>query len=207
MLKDCEINATHVSNNRLMKWLLFLPQLPAASSTARVALWRQLRACGATKALQGAWVLPGAVEGRDAFERLADSTLKSGGTAAVFECEAVHGISDEELVARFRADRAREYQEFATKVADFFAEVDKEIRLSKFDFAELEEIEDDLGRLASWFEKIRSRDHFPDQQLDEAASLLRQCEAACGAFADRVYQSEDAENPQLTTDTDDASAR
>lgn len=187
-----------------MKWLLFLPQLPAASSTSRVALWRQLRACGATKALQGAWVLPGAIAARDAFERLADSTLKSGGTAAVFECEAVHGISDEELVARFRADRAREYQEFATKGADFLAEVEKETRLNKFDFAELEEIEDDLSRLASWFEKIRSRDHFPDHQLDEAASLLRKCEAACGAFADRVYQSEDNTSSEPPPDTDDA---
>ena len=187
-----------------MKWLLFLPQLPAASSTARVALWRQLRASGATKALQGAWVLPDAAEARDAFERLADSTLKSGGTAAVFECEAVHGIADEELVARFRADREREYQEFATKVADFFAEVDKETRLNKFDFAELEEIEDDLSRLVAWFEKIRSRDHFPDQQLDQAGSLLGKCEAACRAFADRVYQSEDAESSESLPDTDDA---
>ena len=175
-----------------MKWLLLLPQLPAGSSTARVALWRQLRACGATSAVQGAWVLPAGAERKSLFEELAQGTTSSGGTAAVFECEAVHGLSDEELIARFRADRAREYDELTTKVGDFHAEIEKETRLKKFDFAELEEIEDDLARLTAWYGKIGKREFFPDRRANEAAALLDDCQSALRAFAREVYRSQAA---------------
>lgn len=173
-----------------MKWLLLLPQLPASSSTARVALWRQLRAAGATNAVQGAWVLPATPERASTFEQLAHFTTGVGGTAAVFECETVSGIADDELIGSFRADRAREYEELATKVDDFFAEVEKETTLGKFDFAELEEIEDDLARLRTWLAKIRERDFFPDERLGEAVALVEKCEAACREFAEQVYIAE-----------------
>ena len=39
-------------------WLLLLAQLPSSPSSARVALWRRLRAVGAAGVLNGAWVLP-----------------------------------------------------------------------------------------------------------------------------------------------------
>lgn len=179
-----------------MKWLLLLPHLPAGSSTARVGLWRQLRAAGATNAVQGSWVLP-AGEGRsELFQRLAESTVKSGGTAAVFECEAVHGLSDQELIDRFQSDRAREYDEFSSKVADFFAEVEKETRLEKFDFAELEEIEDDLHRLTGWLRKIADRDFFPNGRKTQADALLETCNGAFARFAERVYEAEGAEGTQ-----------
>lgn len=176
-----------------MKWLLFLPQLPAGSSTARVALWRQLRASGATNPVQGAWVLPAGAERAAIFEPLAQFATDSGGTGAVFTGEAIAGLADDELIARFRADRAREYDEFATKVGDFFAEIEKETRLGKFDFAELEEIEDDLARLRTWLGKIRQRDFFPDERVLEAVRLLEQCESGFAEFAEKV-EFEQVEN-------------
>jgi hypothetical protein len=36
-------------------WLLFLAQLPSRPSSARVALWRRLRAAGATTMVNSAW--------------------------------------------------------------------------------------------------------------------------------------------------------
>lgn len=186
-----------------MKWLLLLPQLPAGNSTARVGLWRQLRASGAANAIQGAWVLPADDKRRLRFEELATSTHQAGGTAVLFESEVVHGLSDEDLILGFRADRAREYDEFATKVADFFAEVDKETNLGKFDFAELEEIEDDLHRLTRWLNKIRERDFFPDERLTDATALLGQCEEAFQRFAGQVYHSQAAEAPSLPESADD----
>lgn len=176
-----------------MKWLLLLPQLSAGSSTARVALWRQLRAGGATNAVQGVWVLPAGEQSKQFFEELAQSAVNSGGTAAVFEGEAAYGLSDDELIAHFRADRTREYDEFATKVADFFAEIKKETCLRKFMFAELEEIEDDLAKLTAWRAKISGRDFFPDARAEDAAALLEKCNAAFREFAEQVYAFEGAE--------------
>lgn len=181
-----------------MKWLLLLPQLPSGSSTARVSLWRQIRAVGAASATQGAWILPSSEHSAAVFRRLAELTREYGGTGLVFDCEAVEGLSDDEIIGRFQADRAREYDEFHTRADGFFAEIEKETKLGKFMFAELEEIEDDLEKLRSWLAKIRERDFFPDQRQTHAINLLGSCEDAFRIFAAKVYEHEEADGPGST---------
>lgn len=175
-----------------IRWLLFLPQLPAANSTARVSLWRQLKSAGATGATQGAWILPSSEASAAVFARLAKTTREHGGTGLVFDCEAVEGCSDEEIIASFRTDRAREYDEFHTRTDGLLAEIAKETKLGKFMFAELEEIEGDIEKLRAWLAKIRERDYFPDQRLPHAARLLESCEDAVRGFAEKVYEHEQA---------------
>src|SRR5690349_10219938 len=64
-------------------WLLFLVQLPSKPSSARVALWRRLRAIGATTMVNGAWVLPDTAAHAALFGRLRERVLRQGGTAFV----------------------------------------------------------------------------------------------------------------------------
>ena len=181
------------NNTTKLRWLLFLPQLPAGSSTARVSLWRQLRSVGATSATQGAWILPNDERSVAAFARLSEVTREHRGTAIVFECAALEGLPDDDIIARFQADRAREYDEFETRADGFFAEVGKETKLGKFMFAELEEIDDDLEKMRSWLAKIRERDFFPDERQTRAMKVLGSCEDAFRCFADRVYEHEQAD--------------
>lgn len=181
-----------------LRWLLFLPQLSAGSSTARVSLWRQLRTIGATSATQGAWILPSSEPSAVAFARLAAATREHGGTGLVFECETVEGFSDKEIIDRFRADRAREYDEFHTRADGFFAEIEKETKLGKFMFAELEEIDDDLEKLRSWLAKIRERDFFPGQRQTRAVKVLGSCEDAFRSFAEKVYEHEQADGAEAS---------
>lgn len=176
-----------------LRWLLFLPQLPAGSSTARVSLWRQLRSIGATSATQGAWILPNDKRSVAAFARLSEITREHRGTAIVFECATFEGLPDDAIIARFQADRAREYDEFETRADGFFAEVEKETKLGKFMFAELEEIDDDLEKMRSWLAKIRERDFFPDQRQALAMQVLIACEEAFRCFAEKVYDNEQAD--------------
>lgn len=176
-----------------LRWLLFLPQLPAGNSTARVSLWRQLRSVGVTSATQGAWILANTKRSRAAFARLSEMSRENGGTAVVFECVTLDGLSDDEIIGRFQADRAREYDEFETRADRFFAEIEKETKLGKFMFAELEEIEDELEKMRSWLAKISERDFFPNQRQAHSKQILSACESAFRRFAEKVYEHEQAD--------------
>ena len=174
-------------------WLVLLAQLPASPSSPRVALWRRLRAVGATSLLNGAWVLPATDIHAALFQQLADTARAQGGQASIFNGHVAGG--DEGVIEQFRADRAREYGEFDQRCAAFLAEIDKETGLEKFTFAELEEIEDDFGKLAMWLAKIGARDFFPGEQMALARKTLETCERARDRFAETVYGREGLAHP------------
>lgn len=167
---------------------MLLAQLPASPSSARVALWRRLRAAGATSLLNGAWVLPATDDHATLFRQLAETARAQGGQATIFNGHGADG--DQDVIDRFRADRAREYGELDQRCAAFLSEIEKETGLEKFTFAELEEIEDDFGKLATWLAKIEARDYFPGEHMTLARQALETCERARDRFAETVYDRE-----------------
>ena len=138
-------------------WLLFLAQLPSRPSGARVALWRRLRAAGATTMVNGAWVLPETDSHATFFDQLREVILGQGGTAFILNIPESAPEVDEAIVQRFRGDRAREYDEFTERCTAFLDEISKETHAGKYTFAEMEEGEQDLEKLARWLTKIRER--------------------------------------------------
>lgn len=174
------------------EWLLFLVQVPASPSSTRVALWRRLRAAGAVSVLNGAWVLPRSTEHAALFEQLAATACENGGGATVFITQNIGADERNTILAKFRTDRAREYEEFQERTRFFLTEVRRETRRKKFTFAELEELEDDLAKLTSWLAKIRSRDFFPTEDARKAADALVGCEAAFRKFSEEVYRRDSA---------------
>lgn len=177
------------------QWLLFLAQVPAAPSSARVTLWRRLRAAGAASVLNGAWVLPKTDEHAAFFAQLADTARENGGSATVFAVQDMTADDHAAVLDRFRKDRAREYDELAERCRSFLAEIERETRREKFTFAELEDVEGDFAKLASWLGKIRARDFFPDSRAEEAATTLAACERSLRAFAEEVYRRDGADVP------------
>lgn len=174
------------------EWLLFMAQLPAEPSSARVAMWRRLKSAGATSLSTGTWVLPASASHAVLLGEIAESVRDQGGSAVLFTGRQIYGVTVEEIVARFRADRAREYEEFATRCSRLLADIAKETAAEKFSFAELEEIEDDLEKLTVWLAKIAARDFFPDGRRDQAGELLTTCREATRAFAETTYDREGA---------------
>jgi uncharacterized protein YdbL (DUF1318 family) len=169
---------------------LLLAQLPASPSSARVALWRRVRAVGAVGLQNGAWVLPMTAEHVALFEQLAATVGEQGGSGVVLIASASTKESDAAIVTRFQSDRAREYEEFAERCAALLAEVEKETGRSKFTFAELEEIEQDLDKLSGWLDKIQARDFFPDERHQRSVQTLQRCRQALSGFAQAVYAAE-----------------
>ena len=172
-------------------WLVFLVQLPRTPSSARVALWRKLRASGATGLVNGAWVLPHTAGHARLFAQLRETVRERGGKAVVLPAGEPDPATGKMIVECFRADRAREYDELAERCGAFLAEIEKETGAGKFIFAELEENEQELDKLARWLGKIQARDFFPDERYAAAGEMVERCRQALRGFTRRVYEAED----------------
>jgi hypothetical protein len=181
-------------------WLLFLAQLPSSPSSARVALWRRLHAIGAAGILNGSWVLPYTTAHLQFFEKLQDTVRKQGGKAFVLTVSEPSPEVAAVMAERFRADRGREYDEFAERGQALLAEISKETRAGKFTFAELEEAEQDLKKLIRWLAKIHARDFFPDERWPQSDEMLKDCRRALKDFSQAVYVAVAGEAPAAGDD-------
>jgi Protein ChrB, N-terminal len=189
------------------RWLLLLAQLPRTPSSARVALWRRLRAAGATTMVNGAWVLPETAPHAEFLGQLRDGVLQQGGTVFVLNILVSSAEVSETIVQRFRADRGREYDEFAERCTALLDEIGKETKAGKHTFAEMEESEQDLEKLVRWLAKIQARDFFPGERAQQSAAMLARCRNAVKDFARAVYTAEGvtgsgARQPQAPGGTD-----
>lgn len=137
--------------------------------------------------LSGAWILTVTDEHKLLYTQLVEMVRAQGDSATVSATAATSEDEEQAIIARFRADRAREYDEFAQRSGEFLAEIKEETRRRKFTFAELEEIEDDLDKLSAWPAKIKARDFFPDARMQQANETFETWGAAFRAFADAVY--------------------
>jgi hypothetical protein len=171
-------------------WLVLLAQLPSKPSSARVALWRRMRAAGATAVVNGAWVLPRTTAHENFFEQACEGVIRQGGTGFVLPVSNSSAESDESIVRLFQSDRSREYDEFAERCAAFLNEINRESAAEKYTFAEMEESEQELKKLARWLPKIQARDFFPNERRDQSVALLAQCRRALRSFSQAVYKVE-----------------
>ncbi|MEJ8813348.1 chromate resistance protein ChrB domain-containing protein [Variovorax ureilyticus] len=90
-------------------WLLLIVSLPTSSATARMRVWRGLKALGCAALRDGAHLLPGRPEHEQALQELGDECLREGGSAWLM---SVQPRSDEDAMAyRQLFDRSNDYAE------------------------------------------------------------------------------------------------
>ena len=149
------------------QWLLFLPQLPAGSSSGRVGVWRRMRAAGAIGLQNGVWVLPQS----PAHERLVHDELaeveRLGGSGITLVVTA----SSVDLTPRFCAERDLEYAEICERCQGFLDE-------------------QDLQKLMGWSSKVHARDFFGASGGATADAALVACREALQTFTRAVYDHE-----------------
>jgi len=175
---------------------MLLAQLPSKPSSARVALWRHMRAAGATALVNGAWALPCSTPYAEFFEQARESIIRQGGIGFLLRVSASSPETNEAIVRLFRADRARDYDEFAERCTAFLDEINRESNAGKYTFAEMEESEQDLEKLARWLAKIEARDFFPDGRGQQSAALLARCRITLEGFSQAVYTAEGVRDPE-----------
>ena len=169
-------------------WLMLLPQLPAQPSSLRVSVWRKLKQMGAHGLQSGVWLLPDQPEQHQWLLQLTGEIQAQAGTASLWRAEHLHPLSEQDVQAAFNHDRQKEYAEVQERCSQFLAEVARETALDKFDFAELEELEQDVHKLGDWLARIARRDWFTEPSAETTAALLRRCEDILQSFAAEVYR-------------------
>ena len=82
-------------------WLLLVVSLPTEGATARMRIWRALKAQGCMALRDGAYLLPGGEQRERALRELADECIREGGSAWLMAVR--QSPTPSYLLARIRA--------------------------------------------------------------------------------------------------------
>lgn len=103
-------------NSQTTHWHLLIASLPTAGATARMRLWRAIKALGCVPLRDGAYLLPERPGHADTLAELVEQTNADGGEAWLVKVLPRHEQDELAFLARF--DRSREYGEFLEMVAE-----------------------------------------------------------------------------------------
>lgn len=170
-----------------MGWLLITYRLPAERSSARVAVWREVRRSGALQLQNSVAVFPDTDEFRVAVTRVRAAVGEVGGTVVAFRTEPLGAEDESRLRAAWNEARAEEYAELADESEKLVAEIDKEFRKEKFTLAELDEEEAELEKLRSWHGRILARDVHGSEGAAEAGAALDRAAQALARYTEAVF--------------------
>jgi hypothetical protein len=90
-------------------WLLLVVSLPTSGATARMRIWRGLKALGCAALRDGAYLLPADAEREQALQALADDCMREGGSAWLMAVQP--RSADEAAAYRQLFDRHDDYAE------------------------------------------------------------------------------------------------
>jgi hypothetical protein len=172
-------------------WLLLAYKVPPEPARKRIALWRKVKSLGAVYVQAGVCLLPKTVDHVRRLKMIENEIVQMDGEAVLLETNGLDRLQQDKLLARFNQDRNEAYQEFLERCTAFEAEIAWESAAGNLTFAELEENEEDLKKLATWFEKIRKLDFHSASLATESRERLAHCEALLKAFAQQVFDALD----------------
>lgn len=161
-------------------WLLLVVSLPTSGATARMRIWRGLKALGCAAMRDGAYLLPAAPEREQALQALADDCLREGGSAWLMTVQP--RTADDEAAYRQLFDRHEDYAELRKTWKDANA------GLAALGAAELGRLQRKLQRE---FDALCAIDFFPGEAAVEA-------QAAWTDFTKRIDGLLSPDEPQET---------
>lgn len=145
-------------------WNLLIISLPTENATARMRIWRSLKASGAAVLRDGVYLMPDRPECLATFDHLAVEVKASGGSALVLNTDEPN---DGHFAALF--DRGEDY-------AALFADIAKSSSDLNFDSA-LDQLKQ-ARKLRKAFANLAAIDFFPGEALQQTETALRQLELA-----------------------------
>jgi len=151
-------------------WLLFIASLPTTGATARMRLWRAIKALGCASLRDGAYLLPDTPAHAAALDDLAARTNAEGGTGCVVN--VAPRLADTEAAFRALFDRSADYAALATQL------LAAKRALAGQDAADVAKT---VRRLRKDLEAVRRIDFFPGPAADDIQSAWADFEDAANA--------------------------
>ena len=145
-----------------ISWLLLVVSLPTESATARMRIWRNLKAQGCMALRDGAYLLPAGDEREQALRGLADECVEEGGNAWLMHVQP--RSPDEASAFRQLFDRSADYAQLSKSWKEAKRSLDT---LSAPELTRLQR------KLQREYEALRGIDFFPgDASLEAEAAWI-----------------------------------
>lgn len=158
-------------NNQTTSWHLLIASLPTSGATARMRLWRAIKALGCVPLRDGAYLLPQGNNHAASLAELAGQTSAKGGEAWLVD---VVPRSDKDNAAfEVLFDRSNEYAELVAAITQA-----RKVLASQSPA----EITKTLKRLAKDIESIERIDFFPNEASLGAAAAWADFQEAANAL-------------------------
>ena len=138
-------------------WRLLVVSLRTESATARMRIWRGLKALGCMALRDGAYLLPAGAEREASLRELADDCIREGGTAWLMVVQPASKQEDADYRQLF--DRSEDYAELRKA----WKEANRSLRA--LEASELSRLH---RRLQRDYEAVRDIDFFPNEATAEA---------------------------------------
>lgn len=151
-------------------WLMLVSSLPGQTQTARMRIWRALKAAGAGALRDGVYVLPHTIDARPVFQERTRDVIASGGSAQIIAFDAQDRVQQQSLIALF--DRGADFAALFKHLGTWRAGLkQREEAASRRELATLRR---DAAALAEI-------DFFPGPSQRQMESALAEAEAALNA--------------------------
>ena len=161
-------------------WLALIVSLPSASGTARMRIWRAVKAMGCAALRDGVYLLPAQAEQASQLQALADEALQEGGQAWLLQVHALDMAEQATFQALF--DRAADYVPWLEELAQ------ARQTLCTLGTTELQRLQRKQARA---YEAIRKIDFFPGETSIRAEAQWRD-------FANAIEAVQSPDEPHAT---------
>jgi hypothetical protein len=171
-----------------MGWVVLTYKLSGNNSSARVAVWREVRRSGALHVQRSVVAFPDHEAFRRAVERFRVLVAEAGGETLAMRAEPLGDVDAAKLTDAWNVARSAEYDELRAECGKFLVEIEHEFAIEKFTLAELEEEEAELDKLQRWHQRIVERDIHGAPSAEQAAAALAQAQEALERYSAAVFE-------------------
>lgn len=143
-------------------WLLLVVSIPTQGATARMRIWRALKALGCAALRDGAYLLPDGQQREIALQELADECVREGGTAWLMKVQPNKGDEESAYLSLF--DRSAEF----AALRNVWKEANRE--LGSLTAPELQRLQ---RRLQRDYDALKAIDYYPGDSAAETEDAWR----------------------------------
>ena len=148
-------------------WLLLVMSLPTPQASARMRIWRALKAAGCGVLRDGVYLLPASEAFRNCLEAQADDIRNEGGTAHVLACSTGDQAQARAFTVLF--DRSDDYAQVLVAVEELARMLASELPVG---------LQRRVERLRRTLAEIVAVDFFPGEAREQAANAVAALEQA-----------------------------